>query len=118
MLKRLMVEEKGFTLVELLVTISILAVLFGIATLTLTGLNTDAQDTVCDAEAAIVQSAMDIYMAEDASNTIAASVSEATISAGSGGFTDYLRRDTRGSYTWEDDGDNLVQTDTTACPNP
>ncbi|MGM0374193.1 MAG: type II secretion system protein, partial [Chloroflexota bacterium] len=32
-----MKEEGGFTLVELLVTIAILAVLFGVVTLTLTG---------------------------------------------------------------------------------
>jgi prepilin-type N-terminal cleavage/methylation domain-containing protein len=104
-----MVEEEGFTLVELLVTLAILAVLFGITTLTLSGVGSDAQTTVCDAETAIVQSAMDIYLAADGSNTIAAQGSAAVISAGGGGFTDYLRRDTLGTYSWDADGDNLAQ---------
>lgn len=41
-MKRQVRQEGGFTLVELLVTIAILGVLFGIVTLTLGGLTTDA----------------------------------------------------------------------------
>ena len=43
MFKKLFTKEDGFTLVELLVTIAILAVLFGITTLTLSGVGANAQ---------------------------------------------------------------------------
>ena len=46
MFKKLFTKEDGFTLVELLVTIAILAVLFGITTLTLSGVGANAQSTV------------------------------------------------------------------------
>ncbi|MGA9532057.1 MAG: prepilin-type N-terminal cleavage/methylation domain-containing protein [Anaerolineales bacterium] len=99
MFKRLMVEEDGFTLIELLVTIAILAVLFGIATLTLSGVGANAQTTVCAAELGVVQSAVDIYQANDPSATLTAD-SNTQITAGGGEFSDYLRRDTLGYYTW------------------
>ena len=109
MLKKLHRAEGGFTLVELLVTIAILAVLFGVVTLSLTGVGSDAQTTVCDAEVAVVQSAMDIYLAEDSSNTIGAQSTASTISEGSSGFQQYLRGTTVGTYTWDAGGDNLSQ---------
>jgi prepilin-type N-terminal cleavage/methylation domain-containing protein len=115
MLKRLFKAEGGFTLVELLVTIAILAVLFGIVTLTLTGVGSGAEATVCDAEFGVVQSAIDIYMAEDTSNSITAQAAAGTITGGSGEFTDYLQGETLGTYTWDADGANLVQD---ACPGP
>ena len=59
MFKNFHETEGGFTLVELLVTIAILAVLFGIVTLTLSGVGANAQTTVCAAEVAVVQSAVD-----------------------------------------------------------
>ena len=57
--------EGGFTLVELLVTIAILAVLFGVVTLSLSGVGTDAEATVNDAEYGVVQSAIDIAVADN-----------------------------------------------------
>jgi len=113
MFKNLFTKEDGFTLVELLVTIAILAVLFGITTLTLSGVGANAKTTVCAAEVAIVQSAMDIYLAEDASNTIAANATAAVIAPAATGFQQYLRSTTNGLYTWGLDGASLVQT---SCP--
>lgn len=113
MFKKIFNQEDGFTLVELLVTIAILAVLFGITTLTLSGVGSNAAATTCAAEVAVVQSAMDIYLATAAGNTIAAQGTAAVITAGGGGFTDYLRSDTQGSYVWTLDGGGLTQS---LCP--
>jgi competence protein ComGC len=118
MIKRLMVEEEGFTLVELLVTIAILSVLFGIVTLTLGSLGDNAETVSCDAELAVVQSAVDIYMADQALDTLPAGeqVSDSQISSGDTTWGDaYLRSmPTSGDYNVAADG--LVTAGTT-CPN-
>ncbi|MCJ7735326.1 MAG: prepilin-type N-terminal cleavage/methylation domain-containing protein [Anaerolineales bacterium] len=113
MFKKLFTQEEGFTLVELLVTIAILAVLFGITTLTLSGVGTGAATTVCTAEVAVVQSAMDIYLASAVGNSIAAPAGPAIITAGGGGFTNFLRSNTKGTYDWGLNGSGLTQT---LCP--
>jgi len=69
MLERIHRGEGGFTLVELLVTIAILAVLFGIAALSLSGVGSDAVANVEAAELGVVQSAADIWMADNAAAT-------------------------------------------------
>jgi prepilin-type N-terminal cleavage/methylation domain-containing protein len=108
MLKNLIKEEGGFTLVELLVTIAILAVLFGVVTLTLSGVGSDAEDTVKVAECGVVQSAADIYLAEDTTHTITARTTAAVItdSDTDAEFNGYLRDlPTSYTYTWTSDGD-------------
>jgi prepilin-type N-terminal cleavage/methylation domain-containing protein len=105
--KRLMVEEEGFTLIELLVTIAILAVLFGVVTLTLTGIGSDAESTVNTAELGVVQSAVDIYMADGNYSTITARGSAAVIDSGDtdAPFNTYLRSmPTKCDYSWDTDG--------------
>ena len=94
-------QEGGFTLVELLVTIAILALLFGIATLTLSGVGANAQTEVCAAEYHVVQSAIDIYMAENPGIALSAGT-DTTISNGDGEFADFLRGTTVGLYSWTD----------------
>ncbi len=110
MFNKLFKAEGGFTLVELLVTIAILGVLFGIVTLTLSGVGDDAEATVTIAECGVVQSAADIWLAEDTSNTITARVvgDVAVIASADADaeFKGYLR-DLPTSYTyyWTSAGD-------------
>ena len=108
MFNKLFKAEGGFTLVELLVTIAILGVLFGIVTLTLSGVGTDAAAKVKVAECAVVQSAADIYLANDATNTITARAVAAIITAASvdAEFKVYLRDlPTQYTYSWTAAGD-------------
>lgn len=90
MMKR-MNEEGGFTLIELLVTIAILGVLFGIVTLTLGGLSTNATANSCTAELAVVQSAVDIYMAANLLSAVPAVSPAEQIDGPEGAWTAYLR---------------------------
>jgi prepilin-type N-terminal cleavage/methylation domain-containing protein len=108
MFRKIFEAEEGFTLVELLVTIAILAVLFGIVTLTLSGVGSDAEDAVKIAECAVVQSALDIWLAADTTHTISDRVGGAAIiDTGDATFADEYIRDLPTSYTydWSSDGD-------------
>ena len=118
MFNKLFKAEGGFTLVELLVTIAILGVLFGIVTLTLSGVGSDAAATVCVAELGVVQAAMDIWLAVDATNTITADPAPANTIVGTTNspaiaFTDYLKGTTEGTYTYNANGAGLTQV---VCP--
>jgi len=106
-------EEGGFTLVELLVTIAILALLFGIISLTLSGLGGNAQTDICTAEYHVVQDAINIYMAENPGAVLAPGTNT-KISNGDGQFADYLRGTTMGLYSWTADGVLTIGT----CPAP
>ena len=126
MLKKFHKAQGGFTLVELLVTIAILAVLFGVVTLTLTGVGSDAEDTVNAAEKAVVQSAIDIHMADNNLGTIDQLTPEECLDGSEVIFDDsdnttddtigqYLRLETSSQceYGWTDTG--LVSQDTCDC---
>ena len=110
MLRKMRKGERGFTLVELLVTIAILGTLFGIVTLALNGLATNATTNIKAAEKDQVQTAGDIYLAANyptitslTARTTAAVVASADTDAP---FKSYLRKlPTQYTYTWTASGD-------------
>ena len=109
MLRRINKGERGFTLVELLVTIAILGTLFGIVTLALNGLSVSSTASIQAAELDQVQTAVDIYLAANyptvttvTARTAAAVVATADTDAA---FKSYLRSlPTQYSYSWDTDG--------------
>lgn len=113
MLKKLIRSERGFTLVELLVTIAIMGVLFGIVTLALNGLSADTTTATKAAELDMVQTSVDIYLASNYPGTtvITARATAATIASADtdADFKSYLRSlPTIYTYSWDTDG-NVTQ---------
>ncbi|GMR10000.1 MAG: hypothetical protein BMS9Abin28_0821 [Anaerolineae bacterium] len=117
MLRKLRKGERGFTLVELLVTIAILGTLFGIVTLALNGLTVSTTANIKKAELDQVQTSVDIYLAANYPGTTAIPVrvvgSAAVIAsadiATDAPFATYLRSlPTQYTYYWDTSG-NVTQ---------
>jgi prepilin-type N-terminal cleavage/methylation domain-containing protein len=103
-----MKNERGFTLIELLVVIAIIAVLFGIAALALNNVGDNAKRETAKAEADIVQTAIDVYMAVNSTTTVTGSTGNEKAGPNTPGFGEYLRRTSRFYVEWDGSG-NVVE---------
>ncbi len=110
MLRNLRKGERGFTLVELLVTLAIMGTLFGIVTLALSGLASSSTVNIKKAELDQVQTAVDIYLADNypTITTVPARASAAVIASADtdAPFNSFLRQlPTEYTYSWTAAGD-------------
>ena len=101
--------EAGFTLVELLIVLAILAILVAVVLPNFTGLLGKSQTTAGAAEKVIVQTAVDAKMASDGLATttaIATGTSDMTTTSGGFGlYPTYMRGTvTKGTYTVDTTG--------------
>jgi type IV pilus assembly protein PilA len=101
--------EAGFTLVELLIVLAILAILVAVVLPNFTGLLGKSQTTAGAAEKVIVQTAVDAKMASDSlATTTAITTATTDMTTASGGFglnPTYMRSTaTKGTYTVDTTG--------------
>ena len=107
-LRRTTRDERGFTLVELLVVVTILGILAAIVTASLVGLTGTAKTNACAEELRTVQVGMDAMMATNNITTVTASAANTTlwtalpVGAGTTPLSPaFLRQaNTKGSYNW------------------
>jgi len=110
-----MKRERGFTLIELLIVIAILGVLFGLTALALNGLSKGTNEAKA-AEKDMVQTAIDVYMAVNNTNTVTASTNYTTVGPSTPEFGPYLRRVSKYTYCWDASGNITGQDGSGACP--
>jgi prepilin-type N-terminal cleavage/methylation domain-containing protein len=101
--------EQGFTLVELLIVLAILAVLVAVVLPNFTGLLGSSQQTAASAETTIVQTAVDAKMAATGlATTTAITTATTDMSTAAGGFGLYPNymcgSVTKGTYTCDTTG--------------
>ncbi|MBA3779862.1 MAG: prepilin-type N-terminal cleavage/methylation domain-containing protein [Chloroflexi bacterium] len=107
-LRRMHRDERGFTLVELLVVVTILGILAAVVTSSLVGLTATAKTNACAEELRTVQTAMDAMLAKNnitgvtAQGTATNTFTALPVGTGSEPLSpNYLRQaTTKGSYTW------------------
>jgi len=103
MLKGLNRDQRGLTLVELLVVVAILGVLAGVVSFGVVGLLSNAQAKAAAQEKEIVQSSMDSMMANSGLITVTATSATSDMTAfptGNPLYPNYLRdATTKGTYT-------------------
>ncbi len=97
--------EAGFTLVELLIVLAILAILVAVVLPNFTGLLGKSQDTAKAAELNVVQTAVDARMAAEGLPTYDNQVTSSCDTSAMGLYPDYLRGDTTAyQYSIDDQG--------------
>ena len=100
-----MKTQGGFTLIELLVVIAILAVLFGVTALALNGVGSNATTVTKSAEKDVVQTAIDVYMAQNSGTLLPATGNTQLVGPSTlPGFGAYLRRTSKFTYSWDASG--------------
>ena len=108
-LRRTNRDERGFTLVELLVVVTILGILAAIVTASLVGLTGTAKVNACAEELRTVQVGMDAMLAKNNITAVTASAAATNtwtaLPVGGAGVEPlsptFLRQaTTKGSYTW------------------
>jgi prepilin-type N-terminal cleavage/methylation domain-containing protein len=105
-------DERGFTLVELLIVVTILGILAAVVTTSLIGLTATAKTNACLEELRTVQTAMDALMAKNNLTTVtavAAPGSDTAVTTIIGGgealSPGYVRQgQTKGAYYWSTAG--------------
>jgi prepilin-type N-terminal cleavage/methylation domain-containing protein len=106
-------NDEGYTLIELLIVIAIIAILVSIVSINFTGIMDQVNGVAIEAELQSVQLAVDRYNTWDVGvngSTAITSNSPASKISISGGpvFAKYLSGQTKYCYTWEAAGANLA----------